>query len=352
VRLTDEHDVDAIIQHLKDKEKAEDPRKRNAVYLRDFSLIEKQVSAGFFVALERVAANEHERKKLKADRAIVAATGAYPLGLDSTGNQVRIPIQSRNGEQSPLLMTYEIGSSLYVKPNDLPNENGLLPKGCTYDLIVGMTTLNLFRLAARYQVEAITANVQTELDDVIARLTGEYLCWNFLPKPSPELTRGSLITTVDKSGSGEDNNFKNIEKFFFRVTPDKLPTTGNFLYTAYCDGGVTYNRGSIENRLNVDFSRLPNDLVNLMQITATMPGIFRPDPYADAEMKRIYAERPFSDVRRAAEVYMPREIPSGFEDAATAVAEPMLSRRAAMGGGAALFAGGTRQRHMRSSAPS
>jgi hypothetical protein len=292
LRFTTEADVEDILEHIAAKEKvfSQQTTKREAVYRRQEDFVAEQVRRGRFTAIDRIAGNEEEFERMGREKRLVAITGAYPLGIDEHNHnkQQRIPIEARAGQRAVPRITWEVGTSLYLKPLDVPNKAGLYPLGGFYDLLVVSRVLDLFARAEDDTVDAITANVQTRLTSILARLTQAPNLWTIIGSPSPELISATSGTTQGEKTEGQDRNFEQQDKYFLTAKPNNFPAMAAFLLKAYRNGGsVVYERGGIKNIVRVRLDELPRDLLAMLPVIVDRYAFFNQNAQTGISETRI-----------------------------------------------------------------
>jgi hypothetical protein len=289
--FTTADDVDAVLRLIESKASLS-PSKRDAVYERAHNIISQNVSNGLFCKIERVATNENELEKLGGEKRLIAITGAYLLAVNELGVHTAIPTETAMERQHIRHRAAEIGTTLHIEANDLPNADDKYPKRCFYRPLIAMTTLNLFRLAGqevggkKLGFDTITANVQNrpQMRTIMNWLTHGPLDWSMIERPSKELIKATSETTVD------DEDFLARDKFFYELFPSSLPVMARYLLDCARTGRVTSDHETLQNTVHMGFD-LSTEMVTFLQVIKSSPQYF-------AKSKRAGLRAGFEDVRR------------------------------------------------------
>lgn len=252
--------------------------KRQAVYPRDPSLVNWAVSNGLFTIIERHAMNERELALLGQPSKIVAITGMYPLGLDEHGHQRRFPVENTNKGGHPISrFVVEVGSTRYLKENDLPNALGHKPANCFYLPIVAGVVAKIFHLAGRevgdrvLNVDAITANVQTRepMIDIMTRLQAPPLGFVQI-RPASELKEYTGSITQGEA-------FQTMDKNFYSFPAQALPDLAMYMLQCVRAGMVSSDTGMIINTVGMRFE-IEGDLIKTLDAVARRAGSIIQEP--------------------------------------------------------------------------
>ena len=251
---TTAEDVSAI-QSLIESKDLLPPSKREAVYRREKDVLTRNISSGLFFKIERVAISEEEFNALgRQSKKIIGITGAYLLNVGNDGLPQKIPTETARNRQRIESRTVDIGTTLVIHDNDIPNADGLLPKRCFFKLLVAATTLNLVRLVGQkiegqnISFDTITASVQNrvEMQTIMNWLTHKTLGWNLIERPSRQLIDATSITT------GNDPTFQSHDKFYYELSPCKLPTSASYLLDCWENDRVTSDHDFGKHTAHID----------------------------------------------------------------------------------------------------
>lgn len=238
IRASTEKDYVAIISLIKHKTRIDQEKNRASVYTRKAGLIKNSAKAGGYILLVRERLNKET---------LVGIVGFYlneytsqqnPKSIDSTSPQK--------------YFIGEVGTAIYAKEIDTPNEYNLLPKSGFYNLLISIGCINLFfNLHTQLHIHAdhMAAFLCIEKNHMgVAAITQPPHNWKPIIDPSNDVLMALQSSTTDRIAPL-------VENFFFYTTPSNIKASAEFVNSIMKNRKISdlENIIHLENNFSSDF---------------------------------------------------------------------------------------------------
>jgi hypothetical protein len=264
--------------------------KRDSLFTYRPDTLAENISNGLFIKIVRTACDENEYQQLgeKGER-IVAATGATLLDTRSIeGFPQRIPTELAKHRGRITSYPMDIGMAVSIHSRDIPNADGERPERCFFKFMMAATAMNLFRLAGDevggkpLDFDSFVCSIENKLGSrpmMKWLMSQPLLGWNLVVRPSEQLETSNaniLACPVE---------FKDKDKFFFELSPGRLPEYANYLLDCWSNNRVVSEHAVEKHTVHIDIN-FDQDMINFLNAVRTTDLIKPNDQTGYRDLRR------------------------------------------------------------------